>query len=106
MSTLSVDAPAKAKHLPSTSLEAAVVAAKERFVNRNPNSRRLYDEACESLPGGNTRTLLYSAPFPLCMKKGEGYQVLDEDDHVYVNFRLSDCGVFFFARGLAETSSL
>jgi glutamate-1-semialdehyde 2,1-aminomutase len=82
MAMLGVDVAAKAKHLPSTNLEAAVIAAKERFVERNPNSRRLYDEACDSLPGGNTRTLLYSAPFPLCMKKGEAYQMFDEDDHV------------------------
>lgn len=82
MAMLGVDAAAKAKHLPFANLEAAVIAAKERFVERNPNSRRLYDEACGSLPGGNTRTLLYSAPFPICMKKGEAYQVFDEDDHV------------------------
>jgi glutamate-1-semialdehyde 2,1-aminomutase len=81
MALLGGDVVAKVKHLPSANLEAAVIAAKERFVERNPNSRRLYDEACGSLPGGNTRTLLYNAPFPICMKRGEAYRVFDEDGH-------------------------
>jgi len=68
----------------SSDLSSFVESAKQRFIDRNPNSKRLFDEACGSLPGGNTRTLLYSAPFPICMKKGEHYQVIDEDDHVYV----------------------
>jgi glutamate-1-semialdehyde 2,1-aminomutase len=79
--TLGENLAAKIQNMPSASLETVVFAAKQRYVEQNPNSKRLYNEACESLPGGNTRTLLYSAPFPLCMKKGEAYQVLDEDDH-------------------------
>jgi len=71
--TLGENLAAKIQHMPSASLEAAVFAAKQRYVERNPNSKRLYNEACESLSGGNTRTLLYYAPFPLCMKKGEAY---------------------------------
>jgi glutamate-1-semialdehyde 2,1-aminomutase len=82
MALLSVDLKAKIPKIPSANLEATITAAKERFVERNPNSRRLYDEACGSLPGGNTRTLLYSAPFPICMKKGEVYRVFDEDGHM------------------------
>lgn len=66
----------------SSELNTAVAAAKQRFIERNPNSGRLFEEAAEYLPGGNTRTLLYSAPYPLCMKKGEHYQVFDEDEHV------------------------
>lgn len=82
MVTLDVDFEVKTPNKPLVSLDAAVLAAKKRFVEHNPNSSRLYDEACGSLPGGNTRTLLYSAPFPICMKKGEAYQVFDEDGHV------------------------
>jgi glutamate-1-semialdehyde 2,1-aminomutase len=63
-------------------LENAVMAAKQRFIDRNPNSKKLFEEACGSLPGGNTRTQLYTAPFPVFMKKGEGYKVFDEDNHV------------------------
>ncbi|RDW58679.1 glutamate-1-semialdehyde aminotransferase [Coleophoma cylindrospora] len=69
----------------SADLIAALEAAKTRFVERNPKSKQLFEDACEILPGGNTRTLLYSAPFPICMKKGENYQVFDEDGHVYTD---------------------
>jgi len=82
IAVLGVDVVAKVKNLSSANLDAVVIIAKERFVERNPNSKILYDEACGSLPGGNTRTLLYNAPFPICMKKGEAYRVFDEDDHV------------------------
>jgi glutamate-1-semialdehyde 2,1-aminomutase len=72
----------RSQYKPSSDLNAAVLAAKERYVQRNPNSAKLFEEATSYLPGGNTRTLLYSAPFPLCMKKGENHKVFDEDDHV------------------------
>jgi glutamate-1-semialdehyde 2,1-aminomutase len=69
------------KSQPVSDLESAVAAAKQRFVERNPISGKLFEEATKYLPGGNTRTLLYSAPFPICMKKGEAYKVFDEDGH-------------------------
>jgi glutamate-1-semialdehyde 2,1-aminomutase len=72
----------KSQYNPSSHLSAVVLSAKERYVQRNPNSGKLFEEATSYLPGGNTRTLLYSAPFPLCMKKGEDYKVVDEDGHV------------------------
>lgn len=56
-----------------------LTAAQAKFVQRNPRSLELHLEAIKSLPGGNTRTLLHTAPFPLCMKSGKGYQVTDED---------------------------
>jgi len=64
-----------------SNLDTAVTAAKQRFVERNPVSGKLFQDATEYLPGGNTRTLLYSAPYPISMKQGEGYKVFDEDDH-------------------------
>jgi glutamate-1-semialdehyde 2,1-aminomutase len=65
----------------SSDLDSAVAAAKQRFVGRNPISRKLFEEATGYLPGGNTRSLLYTAPYPICMKKGENYKVFDEDGH-------------------------
>ena len=71
----------KTQSSPSPDLDVAVAAAKQRFIERNPTSGKLFEEATDYLPGGNTRTLLYSAPFPICMKRGEGSQVFDEDGH-------------------------
>ena len=51
----------------------------EKFEVRHPNSRDLHEKALTSLPGGNTRTLLYTAPYPIYMRKGESYRLYDED---------------------------
>jgi glutamate-1-semialdehyde 2,1-aminomutase len=60
----------KSQYKPSLSLSAVVLAAKERYVQRNPNSAKLFEEATSYLPGGNTRTLLYSAPFVMVSYDG------------------------------------
>lgn len=61
---------------------AALDAVKARFIERNPISLQSHKKAVLSLPGGNTRTLLHTTPFPLFMKHGRGHQVFDEDGHV------------------------
>lgn len=62
--------------------EAALEDAIARFTARNPRSQELHIKALESMPGGNTRAQMYTYPFPVCMKSGEGYQVTSEDGHV------------------------
>jgi len=63
-------------------VESPLEAAKARFVVHNPVSLQLHKEAVRSLPGGNTRTLLHTAPFPVFMKHGKAHQVFDEAGHV------------------------
>lgn len=65
----------------SSEAQQALHDAKSRYIARNPHSKRLFDEACHALPGGNTRTLLYTSPFPTYLARGEGYQVFTEDGH-------------------------
>ncbi|KAF2655043.1 PLP-dependent transferase [Lophiostoma macrostomum CBS 122681] len=67
-------------------VQDAIEAAKARFVQRNPESLRLHQEALKSLPGGNTRSLLHTTPFPVFVKEGKGYQVVSEDGHTYTDF--------------------
>lgn len=62
-------------------MQAALDTALARFAERHPESKRLHEEALRSLPGGNTRTLLHTAPFPISMRKGEDYKLIDEDGH-------------------------
>ncbi|KAF2022033.1 PLP-dependent transferase [Aaosphaeria arxii CBS 175.79] len=69
-----------------TTIDEALTAARARFVERNPNSLKLHEEAVKSLPGGNTRTLLHNAPFPAFIKSGRDYQVTSEDGHTYSDF--------------------
>ncbi len=56
-------------------------AARARFEERNPVSKELHGLAVQSLPGGNTRTLLHTSPFPLTMKRGKGPYVWSGDGH-------------------------
>ena len=70
----------------SNDVSSALAAAEQRFVQRYPKSLELHRAAVESLPGGNTRSLLHTAPFPIFMKSGKGYEVTDEDGHTCVKF--------------------
>ncbi len=66
--------------------QAALLAAEARFTANNPLSKAQHDLAVGALPGGNTRTLLYTSPFPLCMKRGQDAYVWDLDGHKYLDF--------------------
>lgn len=62
-------------------LRQALTAAQSRFIESHPKSKEHHDIAVSHLPGGNTRTLLHTSPFPLTMKCGKGPFVWDEDGH-------------------------
>ncbi|KAI0130408.1 pyridoxal phosphate-dependent transferase [Xylariales sp. AK1849] len=67
-------------------VRAALDAAIKRFEDANPNSKKQHEIAAGILPGGNTRSLLHTSPFPLCIKHGKGPFVWDEDGHKYTDF--------------------
>jgi len=59
--------------------------ARSAFADRNPQSRRQYDEARKYLPGGHTRTVLTHAPFPLTFAAGDHSWLYDVDGHTYID---------------------
>ena len=65
--------------------EATVTKARSDFADRNPQSRKYFDEARKYLPGGHTRTVLTHAPFPLVFASGEGSTLKDLDGHIYID---------------------
>jgi glutamate-1-semialdehyde 2,1-aminomutase len=67
-------------------LAGAYQAAAERFTAANPKSLAQHERACESLPGGNTRTGMHYAPFPLAMTHGERAHMWDLDGHRYLDY--------------------
>lgn len=67
-------------------IAAALEEAEARFVAANPKSARAYEAAKRSMPGGNTRTVLFYPPFPLTLAGGEGCCVTDVDGHRYTDF--------------------
>lgn len=72
--------------LRNADIDAALNEAKEAYVVRNPNSMARYVEATSVMPGGNTRTVLHYAPFPLAMTRAEGCRLWDADGHEFIDF--------------------
>ena len=70
----------------ATDLAELVAAAEQRYVERNPESRRLHAARAEVMPGGNTRSVIHVPPFPLTIVRGEGARLYDADGHVYLDF--------------------
>jgi len=60
--------------------------AERRYVERNPESRRLHEERARVMPGGNTRSVIHVEPFPLTIVRGEGARIVDADGHEYLDF--------------------
>ena len=65
--------------LRNTHIDAALNEAKEAYVTSAPRSLARYVEATTVMPGGNTRTVLHYAPFPLAMARAEGCRLWDVD---------------------------
>ncbi|KAK5659137.1 hypothetical protein OQA88_1227 [Cercophora sp. LCS_1] len=63
----------------------ALSLATTRYTASNPLSQAQHALATSSLPGGNTRTLLHTSPFPLTMSHGAGPYLYDLDSHNYLD---------------------
>ncbi|KAH8175170.1 aminotransferase class-III domain-containing protein [Sarocladium implicatum] len=66
-------------------VEGALARANKSYTLRLPNSKAQHESATEVLPGGNTRSVLYTDPFPICMKRGSGNRLWDLDNHEYID---------------------
>jgi len=66
--------------------DTQLAKAHSDFADRNPQSRLHYDEARKYLPGGQTRSVLTHAPFPLAFASGSGATLTDVDGHTYIDF--------------------
>lgn len=69
----------------NVSLEAALDEARDTYSSARPKSRVVHEKACNFLPGGNTRSVLYHGPFPIRAERGEGAYLIDADGHRYLN---------------------
>jgi glutamate-1-semialdehyde 2,1-aminomutase len=71
---------------PNITLDDALQETVTRFCRATSTSRERHDRACDSLPGGNTRTVLHYAPYPVSILKGKGARLWDVDNNVYTDF--------------------
>ena len=67
------------------SLDVALVESIARFVAKRPKTQALHERAKAVMPGGNTRTVLFSAPFPIRAERAEGATIWDVDGHSYLD---------------------
>lgn len=67
-------------------LDSAVAGLLEEYAAANPQSAAQHQLACNSLPGGNTRTVLHFEPFPLTIASGSDATLTDIDGHTYTDF--------------------
>jgi glutamate-1-semialdehyde 2,1-aminomutase len=68
-----------------SAIDGALREAEAAYVSRNPRSLAAFEQAESVMPGGNTRSTLFYAPFPLTMARGEGCQLWDADGHCYLD---------------------
>ena len=66
-------------------LDAALKDAMDGFAARRPRTRDMHMRAAKVMPGGNTRTVLFTQPFPIRVEKGEGATLTDIDGHSYLD---------------------
>ena len=64
----------------------ALADAKSTYVAANPLSREQHEKAAKVLPGGNTRTVLFTEPFPITLATGRGCRVTSLDGREYIDF--------------------
>jgi glutamate-1-semialdehyde 2,1-aminomutase len=69
---------------PATVL-SALDEARAAYSVRYPASAAQHARACEVMPGGNTRSVLYASPFPITLTGGAGSRVQDLDGNEYID---------------------
>jgi glutamate-1-semialdehyde 2,1-aminomutase len=63
-------------------IEAEVLAT---YRARTPRSAALHEAARRVLPGGDTRTVAFHAPYPLAVQEGRGCGFVDADGNQYID---------------------
>lgn len=66
-------------------IDTALHEAKAAFAARRPKTRAMQARAEEVMPGGNTRTVLFTQPFPIRIASAEGSAITDIDGHRYLD---------------------
>ena len=56
------------------------------YRTRTPRSAALHEAACRVMPGGDTRTIAFHAPYPLSIAHGAGCRLADADRNEYLDF--------------------
>ncbi len=60
------------------------------YRRRTPKSAALYEQARRVLPGGDTRTTTFFAPYPIVVARAEGQYLYDVDGNALENADFAD----------------
>lgn len=66
-------------------IDAELAAAVANFKAKRPRTEAQHTRAAAVMPGGNTRTVLFTAPFPIRAERAEGATITDIDGHSYLD---------------------
>ena len=66
--------------------DTAAMSIVDEYLARTPGSAALFERASRSIPGGSTRTTVFSPPYPPYMSRGEGIRTWDVDGNEYLDF--------------------
>ncbi|KAL2863159.1 putative acetylornithine aminotransferase [Aspergillus lucknowensis] len=66
-------------------LAAELAKAHYSYIQRNPDSKKAYEDSFAHLPGGNTRTVIHADPFPLTFTRGDGNMLVSVDGDRYLD---------------------
>ena len=67
-------------------LQSALQQAHQEYSDVHPKSCKSYENACKYMPGGNTRTVLYTTPFPFTIASAYGCTLKTVDGIEYIDF--------------------
>src|SRR3954468_13582570 len=79
---MAVQVPAAVDSRKRSEVEADVIAD---FRASSPRSAALHEAASRVMPGGDTRTVAFHAPYPLVIAEGQGCRIRDADGRTYVD---------------------
>lgn len=57
----------------------------QEYRGKTSASATAYERARRSMPGGDTRTVAFHAPYPLTIVEGHGYELTDLDGNTYID---------------------
>ena len=66
-------------------VDAAIAEAMSGFAAARPLTAAMQEKASKVMPGGNTRTVLFTSPFPIRIAHAEGATITDIDGHRYLD---------------------
>lgn len=84
MGSIDIESTAQADN--SELLQSALQAAQDAYTKIHHASKASHDEACKYMPGGNTRTVLHTSPFPLTVQSAHSCYLNTIDGRQYVDF--------------------